>query len=256
MIYNKKGDFMSFRVEVYGVGKHERKKLWLKPNEYKNGIEYALKNNITSLFLTHDDTEKYYSIDFAWLKELPEIDELQFMIPLSKQSNIDGIYELKKLKTLSYFSNYDRMPLNHSKLNSLEYLYTNYSKNHKNRESDFESLENLKTLRLWRIKDEENCNFLGKIKKLNRLELTWNRTIKTLEGIENNKLLNELSLINLSQLKDVFALSKLQPLKYLWIENCKNINDNGIKMLEDKYLKLRSNIYCTKNKNLVKTNGT
>jgi hypothetical protein len=235
---------MDFKVETRdGINK-----LWLKPNEYENGVKYALEHDIKSLFFIHDETEKQYTIDFSWLKELPEIDTLEFMIPLSKQSNIDGIYELKKLKMLSYhYNNYDRLPLNHTKLKSLEYLYTKYSKNHKNRESGFEALENLKTIKLWHIKNEENCMFLGNLNTVNRLELTWSRSLKTLDGIENIDLLDGLSLINISQLEDISALLKLNPLKSLWVENCKKINEDGIRMLKENYMQFRPNIFCSKN---------
>jgi hypothetical protein len=222
---------MDFKVDI-----RNGKKLWLKPNEYKNGIKYALENNIKALFLIHDETEKYYTLDFSWLKELPEIDELEFMIPLSRQSNIDSIYELNKLKTLTYH-NYDRLPLDHTRLKSLEYLYTAYSKNHKNKENSFETLDNLKDLKLWHIKDEENCIFLGNIKKLQRLELTWSRSLKTLDGIEKYKLLESILLINLSQLEDITVLLELKKLKGIWVENCKRLNKEGRGIIE----KVRNN---------------
>jgi hypothetical protein len=212
---------MDFKIDI-----RNGKKLWLKPGEYENGITYALENNITSLFLTHDETEKYYTIDFSWLKELPEIDSLEFMTPLSRRSNIDGIYGLKKLKALVY-DNYDRLPLDHSRLPSLEFLYTLYSKNHRNKESSFEALENLNDLKLWRVKDEEDCVFLGNLKKLRRLELTWSRSLKTLGGIEKCRSLENILLINLSRLEDVSALGELTQLKGIWVENCKNIGEEG-----------------------------
>ena len=220
---------MDFKVDI-----RNGKKLWLKQNEYENGVKYALENNITSLFLTHDETEKYYTIDFSWLKEISEIDTLEFMIPLTKNSNIESIYQLKKLKSIAYLSkNYDRLPLNHAKLKSLEYLYTCYSKNHKNKESCFEALENLKELKLWHIKDEEDCVFIGNLQNLKRLQITWSKSLKALNGIENYKLLESISLKNLPQLENVITLSGLENLKGIWIENCKKINKDGIKIIEN-----------------------
>jgi hypothetical protein len=195
--------------------------------------------------LTDNETEKYYTIDFSWLRELPEITTLEFMLSLSEKSNIDAIYDLKNLKKLSYHHNYDKVPLNHWKLSSLEYLYTRYSKNHKKKESSFEALENLEILKLWHIKDEENCQFLNNIKKLKRLELTWSRSIKTLNGMENNNLLDVIMLRNISQLEDISALLKLKP-SGLWIENSKKINEDGIKMLKENYMQFRHNIFCSK----------
>ena len=114
---------MDFKVKVIDG------KLWIKPYDFEEGVQYALENNIKSLFLTHDETEKYYTIDFSWLNKLPEITTLDIILPLSKESNIDAIYDLKNLKKLSYYSNYEKVPLYHCKLKSLEYLYTHYSKN-------------------------------------------------------------------------------------------------------------------------------
>ena len=94
---------MAFRVEKTINGE---KQLWLEPNEYQNGLKYAQKNNIKLLFLRYKNDEnppsKGFTIDFSWLKELPELESLDFMLPLSKQSNIDSIYDLTKLKSLVY----------------------------------------------------------------------------------------------------------------------------------------------------------
>jgi hypothetical protein len=219
---------MNFRVD----NRSGVKQLWLMPSEYKDGVKYAVENNIKSLFLRADETGKYYTIDFSWLKELPEIEILEFIIPLTKNSDIESIYELKKLKKLSYHMNYDKLPLNHTKLKSLEYLYTRYSKNHRNQESGFEALENLKTLRLWHVNNEENCTFLGNLQKIESLEFTWSRSIKTLEGIEKFKLLEHISLRNLSQLENVSVLLELKQLRGIWVESCKKINEEGKKIIE------------------------
>jgi hypothetical protein len=219
---------MEFKVTI----RDDEKQLWLKPHEFDGGLKYAIENNIKSLFLWHDweKSPKYITVDLSWLKELPEIHTLELMIPLTKKSNIDGIYELKNLRKLVY-KNYDYCPLNHNKLKSIEFLYTHYSENHRCEEHGFETLENLKVLKLWRIKNEENCNFTGNLKNLKRLELTWSRTLKTLEGIENNKLMENISLINLSQLENVSALLELKQLKGIWVENCKNLSDEGKKII-------------------------
>ena len=122
---------MNFKVQTRGSGEFIEKQLWLKANEYEEGIKFVIENSIKSLFLQNDQTEKYYTLDFSWLSELQDIETLEFALPLTKESNIEGIYKLGKLKKLSYHMNYDTVPLNHERLRSLEYLYTNYSKNHK-----------------------------------------------------------------------------------------------------------------------------
>lgn len=229
-------DKLPFKVVEYP----NKKQLQLKPEEFDEGVKFALENGIKSLMVYRgsEKTQKYMTIDFSWLRKLPELHSLEIMTPLSKKSNIDGIYGLKRLKNLHY-SHYDNVPLDHTKLKSLEHLYTLYSKNHKYSKSSFESLENLKSLKLWRIKEEENCTFIGTIKKIIRLELTWSKSLKTLEGIEKYKLLKYLSLINLSQLENISALDELKELKGMWMENCKKINE------AEKYglKRFRKNIY-------------
>jgi hypothetical protein len=171
--------------------------------------------------------QKAETIDFSWLIELPEIHTLQIRINLTKKSNIDGIYKLPGLKELEYSDNYNRMPLDHNKLKTLEYLHLSYSKNLRLKNCSFDLLENLKSLRLRHIKDEINCIFIGKIKKLEYLEFSWSRSLKTLEGIENCKNIKSLSLRNLSQLENINSINRLEMLKGIWVENCKKINDEG-----------------------------
>ena len=222
---------MDFRVEI----KNNEKQLWLIPHEIESGLKYALENNIKSLFLWKGKDIKRYpnrmTIDFSWLKELSELENLDIMIHLTKQSDINSLYEVKGLKKLTYFE-YDYLPLDHSKLKSLELLYTHYSKNHKTKEFSFETLENLRELKLWHIKNEEDCMFLGNMDKLKRLELTFSRTIKTLDGISKLKSLEKLALRNLFQLENALVLLELKQLKGVWIDTCKKINEESIKIIK------------------------
>jgi hypothetical protein len=224
---------MDFRVQI----RDNKKQLWLKPQEIENGIQFALENNINSLFLWDNSEYDTVTLDFSWLKELPKIYSLDIMLKLSKQSNINGIYELKELKKLVYFE-YNNLPLNHYKLKSLEYLYTHYSEIHKTNECKFEVLENLKTLKLWHIKKEQNCVFLGNLKNLELLELVWSGTLKTLEGIEKFKNLEKILLENLSKLEDISAAFGLAKLDVLFAKNCKKINEEGKKIIKEKEEKI------------------
>ena len=99
-------------------------------------------------------------------------------------------------------------------------------------ESCFEVLENLNHLRLWHIKKEENCLFLGNLKQLKRLELTWSSLIKNLHGIDSYSLLEGIALRNLGKLENVTALIELKLLKGIWLEGCKNINEEGKEIIK------------------------
>ena len=231
---------MENKLQFNVVDYPNEKQLQIGPEGSDEGIKYAHENNIFSLMIRCFDepNEKYITVDFSWLKQLPKIQSLEIMVPLAKNSNITGIYDLKNLKNLHY-SHYDNAPLEHTKLQLLEHLYTHYSKEHKFKDCSFELLKNLKSLKLWHVKDEENCIFIGMLNKLKRLELTWSRSIKTLDGLENYKLLETLWLRNISQLEKISAINDLKYLKEIWIENCKKISEEDKKCLK----MFRKNIY-------------
>jgi hypothetical protein len=222
------------KIEDYKYG---IKRICLSPNEYKEGLEVAKNNQINGLFLWHGGNDAFYNkeltLDLSWLSDLPELKYVEIGHSLSAKSNINSLYSLKNLEYLVY-RNYDKLPLDHSKFVNLKFLYTLYSKNHLEGKSRFDQLPNLETLKLWHIKKEESCLFLGALSKLKRLELTWSRTLKTLEGIENYKMIESMSLRNLSQLENVSAINELEKLKGLWVENCKKINEDGKKIIKDK----------------------
>jgi len=216
--------------------KYNLNRLWLSPSEYEEGVKYAKKNDIKSLFLWYrekdEDTQpKNLTLDFSWLLELPEIARLEVMLTLSAKSNIESFYSLKKLESIVWF-NYDKLPLEHERLPNLKSLYTHFSKNHLNGKSTFDKLQNLEHLKLWHIKECEDCSFLGDLPKLKNLELTWSRKLCSLKGIEKCNNLERLSLRNLYTLEDVSSIAACSNLKGIWVEGCKHISKDGQKLIE------------------------
>ena len=74
----------------------------------------------------------------------------------------------------------------------------------------------------------------------------YSSRIKTLEGIENLNHLEELSLAYNRELDNIVNIRELKSLKKLSIEKCKNINEEGIKLLKEHYQQFRPYIYCNK----------
>jgi len=216
--------------------KNNSNRLWLSPSEYKEGVTYAQANNIKSLFLWYrekdeDSQPENLTLDFSWLLELPEIIRLEISLTLSAKTNIESFYSLKKLESIVWY-NYDKLPLDHERLPNLKSLYTHFSKNQLNGKSTFDKLQNLQRLKLWHIKECEDCSFLGNLHKLDNLELTWSRKLYSLKGIEKCINLESLQLRNLYTLEDVSSISANPNLKNIWVEGCKHINEDGRKLID------------------------
>lgn len=216
--------------------KNKLDRLWLSPSEYEEGVAYAQANDIKSLFLWYrekgEDTQpKNLTLDFSWLLELPEIVSLEISLRLSAKTNIESLYSLGKLKSIVWH-NYDKLPLEHERLSNVKSLYTHFSKNHLNGKSTFDKLQNLQRLKLWHIKECEDCSFLGDLPELEDLELTWSRKLRSLKGIEKCSNLKRLQLRNLYTLEDVSSISANSNLKSVWVEGCKHINKDGQKLID------------------------
>ena len=223
-------------MEIKNNIKLGRKQLWLTPHEFEEGIDCIKQNNIKDLFLWYgtDTSNEFHgkelTLDFSWLKKVPNIVSIEMMLKLTAKSNIESFYSLSELEKLTYF-NYDKLPLEHKKIKKLNSLYTHYSKEHLNNRSKFESIENLKFLKLWHIK-QEDCTFLGNLNKLEQLELTWSRKLKSLLGCERFMEMKSLNLINLYTLVNIEQLHECRKLSFVKIEGCKNINEEGQCLIE------------------------
>ncbi|MEB3073984.1 hypothetical protein [Capnocytophaga gingivalis] len=189
------------------------------------GVAYAKNKRIKSITLRQEGFE-IPDIDLSALSLYPDIETLNFSVRIGKNSNIDGIYILKHLKRLSY-AGYDSIPLDHTQLTSITYLYTHFSKNHLEGNAMFQNLNDLETLHLWHL-NHTDCVFLSEINTLKNLELTHG-SLPTIEGLQYLPNLEHLKLDYLPKLKDINAINQCDKISSLTILRSKNIYLESLK---------------------------
>lgn len=220
---------MDFKVDHLRFTSHDPgytpRRLWLSPSQFKDGAEYAKKNKINNFFIYsgNDDLPKLVDLDLSWLKHFPDTYYLEIMLHPSKASDIDAIYGLSQLKYLVYFG-YDKKPLDHRCLGSLKSLYTHYDISQLDGCSSFNLLPHLQKLKLWHIKKQVDCTFLGELPSVTQLELTWAKSLECLDGVETLPNLVSVSTNRCSSLKDISALLKCKNLQGAWIESSKQLD--------------------------------
>ncbi len=220
---------MNFKIDTLRFTSNDPafdgRRLWLSPSQFEEGAEYAKANNIKNFFIWRGDEElpAVVNLDLSWLSRFPDTFYLEIMPHLSKESQIDALYDLKALRYLVYFG-YDTKPLNHHNLQSLKSLYTHYDIIQSGGDSSFELLPNLERLKLWHIKKQTDCHFLGSLTNVKHLELTWSKSIERLDGMEKLTGLTSISIHRCSMLKDISALLQCDALKGVWIESSKSLD--------------------------------
>jgi len=222
----------NFKIDIERTLKIKR--VWIPIYQLEEGIEFAINNKIEALYIFHGGKLEppKHTVDFNFLLKIPTIKSLDFLIRLTENSNIEGIYSLKNLTNLTYFE-YDSFPLNHSKIQSLRYLYTHFSRNHLKDVSKFSHLKNLDTLKIWHVKNED-CNFLVETNNLENIEITWG-TLKSLKGIDKLTKLQKLSLYGLNKLTDIESIFQSKSLKLVGIEKCKSIPNDWLERYEKSF---------------------
>ncbi|HVI47543.1 MAG TPA: hypothetical protein VM802_21920 [Chitinophaga sp.] len=201
----------------------EINRIWIPVKQLREGIEHAVKNKIESVFIWNGGEADEQTINLDLLVKVPFVKSLEIAIPLSKESNIEGIYSLSQLVSLAYFS-YDQFPLEHSVFKKLRYLYTHYSKNHHTEKSRLSRLTNLEFLKIWHV-NTEDCEFLIGCNKVTNLEITWG-SVNALSGLKDLPALSEVKLYGLNKLSDVEDLLLSNSIKGVSIEKCKKLTDN------------------------------
>jgi len=203
----------------------DSRRLWISPSQFDEGMVFAKENKIKNFFIYsgNDDVKQPMDLDLSWLTEFPETFYLEIMLTPSKNSNIDALYKMRNLQYLVYFG-YAAKPLNHHHLQSLKSLYTRYDVSQLDGESAFMHLKNLERLKLWHIKKQPDCKFLGELASVTQLELTWSKSIECLDGVEQLSELKSISTNRCAMLKDISALLKCEKLKGAWIESSKQLN--------------------------------
>lgn len=190
----------------------------------EEGLDYAKKHNIKDVCIWSylDDTKQ--TVNFEFLKEFNFIENLHWLVPLSKKSDISGLYYLDKLKSFRW-SSQNNFKIDFSKLVSLQSMNIAF-----HNLANISHLKNLQKLYVNSV-ECENLEFLIGLNNLKLLRIIGGK-LNSLEGLESCKNLEELDLRRCFKLTSVQStLDKLNNLNSVVLESCKN-HDIDIKKLE------------------------
>jgi hypothetical protein len=186
--------------------------------DYLNeGVEYVKQNKILDVCVWSDGNWEKRNADFAFLKEIPFITKFEWIVPLSKSSDISGLYYLTSLKDFRWAVDND-FEIDLSQLNTIESFNTVYS----SKITNWLQLVSLRELYLQSISTDD-LSFLSSLKTLEKLRVI-NAKIKSVQGLESCSQLKELRLVKCSKLVNIDStLNALCNLEKLLVENCKNL---------------------------------
>ena len=190
----------------------------------EEGLEYAKKQKIKDVCVWQGLENSRHTVNFDFLKELQFIETFHWLVPLSKKSDIQGIYFLSCLKDFRWsVDNY--FNLDFSKLTSIESMNIRYHKGLTN----LENLTNLKEFYIQSVKTD-NLKFLPMLDNLELLRVI-NGRFTSLEGLERCKNLKKLDLRRCFNLVYADAtLQKLNQLESVTLDSCKK-NDIDVEAL-------------------------
>jgi hypothetical protein len=190
-----------------------------------NYISFLKDNNLKGLTIYSSD--KRYSIIFSFLENVPFIEYLELLVPLSKKSDISGLYSLSKLKYLRWISE-NSFELDFSKLATLNVLVTSDYGGMKN----WNSLIKLKKLHISKL-NKDNCSFISNLKELTDLRLN-RANITSIEGLENCVNLERIELLNCLKISELSSvLANCSSVRSISIIKCKNIKEDEIERIRN-----------------------
>ncbi|WP_310605016.1 hypothetical protein [Anaerosporobacter sp.] len=181
----------------------------------EEGIEYVKKQKVKNVCVWQGFENARYTVNFDFLKGLEFIETFHWLVPLTKKSDIQGLYVLSNLKEFDWaVDNY--FNIDFSKLTTIECMNTRYHDGLMN----LEKLTNLKELYIQSVKTE-NLKFLPELESLELLRII-NGRFTSLEGLENCKNLKKLDLRSCHKLVYADAvLRKLNQLESVALDSCK-----------------------------------
>jgi internalin A len=182
-------------------------------------LAYVRDKKIVSIEVsTHRPDPKPQHIDFSFLNEIPNLSGLECRMNIAKNTDLGPLYKLKKLTQLAWPAR-TTPEVDLSYFPGLEYL----SFRHRTSTRGWQTLSKLRTLRL-SVSGEEDLKFLKHLESLVRLEVA-DSDIKSMSGIERLNHLQRIDIFILSKLMDISTIAKCKNLKYLYVENTKNLTD-------------------------------
>jgi hypothetical protein len=193
------------------------RELRVLPENFEDGIKYALDNNCDGIFLDYrpESKNKGEIINFDILQQVSHIRSfiISPFLELNPKQNIEGLHALKQLKTFGFHQKHN-FPIDFSFLPELENLFYTHSK----KATNFNSLKALVQLKITAL-NAEDCTLLKELQHLKILHIIQS-SISSLNGLESLKELREVELKNLKALTDVTAIASLPFLEKLFFEKC------------------------------------
>ena len=181
------------------------------------GIEYAQKNNIVDICVWGGTNTERQTVNFDFLERREFIKTFHWIVPLTKQSNIKGIYFLTNLTNFRWAVDND-FDIDFSKLSFIEKLNITFS----SKLVKLEKLISLKELYIQSVKTKD-CSFLSGFLNLAKLRII-NGHFDSLKGLENCENLKNLSLVKCTNLTEISStLSKLKKIEFLILDKCKKL---------------------------------
>ncbi|MHC5310660.1 hypothetical protein ACYSNM_11450 [Myroides sp. LJL116] len=189
----------------------------------EEGLDYAQQNKIKDVCIRTDinDNQKK-TVNFEFLKGRDFVETFHWLVPLSKKSNMEGLYYLSNLKNLRW--DFDSTDLsNFPKLENLTIGY--YPK-----VTGWESLKLLNRLIIVGV-EAENLSFLSRTQNLEYLRIIKGKftTIRGLEECDKLKTIFIQSCNSLVQVKQ--TLEQMKNMENLLLEKCKNVDLKDIELI-------------------------
>ena len=194
------------------------KYLIIHANYFNEGIEYACKIQIAQIQLRGvlGNKSEDICIDFRQLEKLSAyLRIISFAGSIGKVCNFESIYSLNNIEKI-YIQQKQKFTIDVSKFPKIIHLGSEYWKGLIN----IEKTISLTSLVLFKLTDT-SLQRISNLKNLMILHI-YSSKIETLDGIETLPI-EVLSLARDNYLKDIQAIEKLEKLKEVNIEKCKNI---------------------------------
>ena len=194
------------------------KSLIIHANYFNEGIEYACKIQIAQIQLRGvlGNKSEDICIDFRQLEKLSAyLRIISFAGSIGKVCNFESIYSLNNIEKI-YIQQKQKFTIDVSKFPKIIHLGSEYWKGLIN----IEKTISLTSLVLFKLTDT-SLQRISNLKNLMILHI-YSSKIETLDGIETLPI-EVLSLARDNYLKDIQAIEKLEKLKEVNIEKCKNI---------------------------------
>jgi internalin A len=198
------------------------KYLFVYTHELKETIQFVIENKLEQIQIRYgfDEKNNNATVDFKELEKLSPYLKILSFCDLHNMEiiNFESIYSLNKLEKI-YINPMGKFTFDVSRFNKLRHLGIEYWKGIKNI-GKIKTLESMVIIKY----PYENISELSSLSNLKILHI-YSSKIKSLEGIERLKSLEELSLSRNNSLENINIIKNINSLNKLSIEKCKKLID-------------------------------